>query len=331
MEKKSAGYFVLTAIPHIMFTRMKKEAKIYVAGHRGLAGSAIVRALNKAGYQHLVVRTREELDLLDVSAVEHFFAHQKPEYVFLAAAKVGGIMTNSNEPVEFLSENILVQQNVIGNAHHYGAEKLLFLGSSCIYPRLAKQPIKEEYFMTGVLEETNKAYAIAKIAGIELCNAYRKEYGANFISVMPTNLFGPFDRFDTERGHVLPALIKRFDDAKRARTPEVVLWGTGTPKREFLHADDLGEACVFLMETYDSGDIVNIGMGKDVSIKELAEMIRDITGYTGAIRWDTNKPDGTPRKLLDVSKINALGWRNRLELPEALRSTYEWYCREVVR
>jgi GDP-L-fucose synthase len=304
---------------------MKKDSKIFVAGHRGLVGSSIVRELARCGYTDIVVRTHDELDLLDAAAVRGFFESERPEYVFLAAARVGGILANNSFPADFIRENLIVQTNVLHEAHRSGVKKLLFLGSSCIYPKLAPQPIKEEYFMTGPLEATNSAYAIAKIAGIELAQAYHRQYGSNFISVMPTNLYGPNDNFSPERAHVLPALLRRFYEAKNTGVPAVVVWGTGQPKREFLHVDDLSNACVFLMETYDDSSIINIGTGEDVSIKELAEMVRTTVGYTGEIQWDTSKPDGTPRKLLNVSKLHDLGWRHSIELPEGLASTYEWF------
>jgi GDP-L-fucose synthase len=307
---------------------MKKSSKIYVAGHRGLAGSAIVRELQKRGYTNIVTRTHGELELLDVDAVRVFFESEKPEYVFLAAARVGGILANKTYPADFFRENIVVQTNVIHQAHLSGVKKLLFLGSSCIYPKLAPQPIKEEYLMTGPLEETNSGYALAKIAGIEMCQAYRKQFGANFIAIMPTNLYGPYDNFSPERGHVIPALLRRFHDAKMSSVPEVVVWGTGTPKREFLHSDDLGSASVHLMEKYDEPDIINVGTGEDVSIKELAEMVKNSVGYKGNIVWDSSKPDGTPRKLLDVSKLHALGWHHTVALPDGLALTYKWYYAE---
>jgi GDP-L-fucose synthase len=310
---------------------MEKTSRIFVAGHRGLVGSALVRTLEKAGHTNLLTRTRTELDLLDTIAVRDFFAVTQPDYVFLAAAKVGGILANNTYPADFISENLVVQNNVITAAHEYGVTKLLFLGSSCIYPKLAPQPIKEEYLLTGALEPTNEAYAIAKIAGIKMCQAYRKQYGRNFISVMPTNLYGENDNFDLESSHVLPALIRRFHEAKESNTPSVTLWGTGTPMREFLHADDLAAACLHLMNTYNDGEIVNIGTGEDVTIKELAETIRKVVGYTGTIIWDTEKPDGTPRKLLDVSKLHSLGFRHTIPLPEGIKRTYEWYQANLLK
>lgn len=304
---------------------MNASAKIYVAGHRGLAGSAIARNLKKQGYTNIIVRTRQELDLLNATDTSKFFAAEKPEYVFLAAAKVGGIMANNDYPAEFIYENLTVQNNVISNAHTHGVKKLLFLGSSCIYPKLAPQPIKEEYFLSGPLEETNKAYAVAKIAGIAMCQAYRKQYGANFISVMPTNLYGPNDNFDLAKAHVLPAMVRKFHEAKSQKVREITFWGTGSAKREFLHVDDLADACVFLMNVYNSPEIINIGTGEDISIKELAEKIRKLVGYTGTLAWDASKPDGTPRKQLDVSKLHALGWKHTIQMEEGLASTYEWF------
>ncbi len=308
---------------------IKKTAKIYVAGHRGLVGSAIVRALEKAGHTHLFTRTRTELDLLDTKAVSNFFATEKPEYVFLAAAKVGGIMANKTYPADFIHQNLVIQNNVIEAAHQSGVTKLLFLGSSCIYPKLAPQPIKEEYLLTGTLEPSNDAYAIAKIAGIIMCQSYRRQYGSNFISVMPTNLYGPNDNFDLETSHVLPAMIRRFHEAKLTLTPSVTLWGSGTPMREFLHVDDLAEACLHLMNTYNDAEIVNIGTGEDCTIKELAETIKEVTGYTGTIEWNTEKPDGTPRKLLDVSKLHSLGFQHKISLKEGIKSTYAWYLNHL--
>lgn len=302
---------------------MERDSKIYVAGHRGLVGSAIVRALKRAGYANLALRTRTELDLANTDALERFFREEQPQYVFLAAAKVGGILANDTYPVEFLVENLKIQNNVILGAQRNDVRKLLFLGSSCIYPKLAPQPIREEYLLTGPLEPTNEAYAIAKIAGIALCQAMRREYGKDFISVMPTNLYGPGDNFDLANSHVLPALIRKFHVAKAAGQDAVTLWGTGTPRREFLHADDLAEACVFLMEQYDDPNIVNIGTGEDIAIADLASLIKEIVGFDGDIDFDTSKPDGTPRKLLDVSKIHALGWRHRIALSDGIREVYE--------
>ncbi|MBL8158391.1 GDP-L-fucose synthase [bacterium] len=305
---------------------MEKNSKIFVAGHRGLVGSAIVRELTRKGYTNIITRTHAELELMDAEAVRDFFEKEKPEYVFLAAARVGGIMANNTYPADFIRENLVVQTNVIHQSHASDVKKLLFLGSSCIYPKMAPQPIKEEYLMTGPLEDTNSAYAIAKIAGIEMCNAYRRQYGSNFISVMPTNLYGPNDNFDLERAHVLPALLRRFHEAKVSNAPSVTVWGSGAPMREFLHVDDMGSACVFLMETYNDPSIINVGTGEDVTIKELAELIKTTIGYNGDIVWDTSKPDGTPRKRLDVSKIHSLGWRHAIALPQGLVDTYRWFA-----
>lgn len=304
---------------------MKKGSKIYVAGHGGLVGSAIVRRLKKDGYLNLLLKTRNELDLLSQLAVSEFFEKEKPDYVFLAAAKVGGILANKSRKADFIYENLQIQNNLIGGAWKSNVKKLLFLGSSCIYPKMCPQPIKEEYFMTGPLEETNDAYAIAKIAGIKMCQSFNKQYGTKFISVMPTNLYGPGDNFDLESSHVLPAMIRKFHEAKVCRAKEVVLWGTGSPKREFLYVDDLADAVVFLMKNYSQSEIVNIGTGEDLSIKELAETIRTVIGFEGNIVWDTRKPDGTPRKWLDVDKLNSLGWKYSITLPDGIRTTYEWF------
>jgi GDP-L-fucose synthase len=304
---------------------MKKTAKIFVAGHRGLVGSALLRALEKAGYKNLLTRTRAELDLLNQSAVRAFFEKERPEYVFLAAAKVGGIMANKTYPADFIRDNLGIELNVIEASQASGVNKLLFLGSSCVYPKLAPQPITEDSLLTGPLEETNRAYALAKIAGIELCQSYNRQYGSNFISVMPTNLYGQNDNFDLAAAHVPPALMRKFHEAKLRNEPSVSVWGTGSAKREFLSVDDLADACLFLMNSYDDPSLINIGTGEDISIRELAEMIKKIVGYEGAIAWDTSKPDGTPRKLLDVSKLHSLGWRHRTGLEEGLRTTYDWY------
>ena len=301
---------------------MNTNSKIYVAGHRGLVGSALIRALEAHGFSNLVRKTRKELDLLKQTDVNEFFNKEKPEYVFLAAAKVGGIMANKTYPAEFIYENITVQTNVINAAYRHGVKKLLFLGSSCIYPRMAVQPMKEEYLLSGELEPTNRAYATAKIAGIVTCQAYSEEYGANFISVMPTNLYGQNDNFDLEQSHVLPALIRKFHDAKRGRKKEVVLWGTGAPLREFLHVDDLADACIFLMEEYNQSEIINVGTGEDISIKALAELVKKITVFKGEVSWDSSRPDGMPRKLLDVSKLHSLGWRHSISLTEGIKRTY---------
>jgi len=309
---------------------LSRSSRIFVAGHRGLVGSAIVRRLEKDGYLNLILTAREELDLRDQAAVSRFFARQLPEFVFLAAAKVGGILANSTRPAEFLYENLAIQTNVIHAAWQSGAKKLVFLGSSCIYPQLAPQPIKEEYLLTGPLEPTNEAYAIAKIAGLKLAAAYREQYGFRAISLMPTNLYGPGDNFNLETSHVLPALIRRFHEAKMSKSPSVTLWGTGTPRREFLHVDDLAAAACFVMENYEGGEplgnLLNVGVGEDLSIAELAGMVARIVGYGGELRFDPTRPDGTPRKLLDVSRIHSLGWRARISLEDGIASTYDWYC-----
>ncbi len=304
---------------------MNKDSKIYVAGHRGLVGSAIVRALQEQGYNNLVLKTRQELNLLDQVAVKTFFETERPEYVFLAAAKVGGIMANKTYPADFIYDNLMIQTNIIHSAYLSEVKKLLFLGSSCLYPKLCPQPIKEEYLMTSELESSNRAYALAKIAGITMCQSYNEQYRTNFISVMPTNLYGPNDNFDLQNSHVFPAMIRKFHEAKVNNLPEVVLWGTGSAKREFLHVDDLADACVFLMNTLDDSEIANIGTGIDISIKELAEKIKEVVGYNGTIVWDSSKPDGTPRKLLDVSKLHNLGWNHIINLGDGITSTYEWY------
>lgn len=304
---------------------MKKDSKVYVAGHRGLVGSAIVRTLEKQGYTNLLLRTHDKLDLLNQKIVQDFFEKEKPEYVFLVAAKVGGIMANQTYPADFIYENLVIETNIVRNAYKSNIKKLLFLGSSCIYPKMAAQPIKEKYLLTGPLEKTNEGYAIAKIAGIIMCQSYNKQYDTNFISVMPTNLYGPNDNFDPETSHVLPALIRKFDAAKRNSDKSVTMWGSGSTYREFLHVDDLANACIFLMEHYNDSDIVNIGTGEDIAIKNLAEMVRDIVGYKGDIVWDTTKPDGTPRKLLDVSKLHALGWKHQIPFSRGIKEIYAWY------
>lgn len=308
---------------------MNKSSKIYIAGHTGLVGGALTHLLQREGYTNLVLRTRKELDLESEQTVRDFFTSEKPEYVFLCAARVGGIQDNNNRPGEFILSNLKIETNIIDSAYKAGVKKLLFMGSSCIYPRLAQQPIKEEYFMTGPLEPTNEAYAIAKIAGINLCQSYRKQYGANFISVMPTNIYGPGDHFDTERSHVIPSLITKFHTAIIENKKEVNLWGTGSAKREFLHCNDLANASLFLMKNYDSGEIINIGVGNDISIRELTEKVRDITGFTGTLAWDSTKPDGMPRKLLDVSKLHTLGWKASISFDAGLAETYEWYKKHV--
>jgi GDP-L-fucose synthase len=299
--------------------------KIYVAGHKGLVGSAVVRAIEKEGTHSWIGRTRSELDLLDRRAVFDLLSEQKPDAVVIAAAKVGGIQANDTYPVEFLSENLQIETNLMDGAHYAGIERLLFLGSSCVYPKFSPQPIKEEYLLTGELEKTNEAYALAKISGLKLVQAYRKQYGHKWISAMPTNMFGPGDNFDLENSHVLPALIRKMHDAKTLGSQSVTFWGTGTPKREFLHADDLGSACLFLLENYDGEVALNVGVGQDFSIAELAEIIRSIVGFEGNVKWDSSKPDGTPRKLLDVSRLTDLGWKPGINLEDGIRSTYEWY------
>jgi GDP-L-fucose synthase len=308
---------------------LARGKRIFVAGHRGLVGSAIVRRLERDGHRALLLRTRAELDLTRPDAVERFFAQEKPEVVFLAAAKVGGILANDRQPADFIRENLLIQTHVIDAAYRHGVEKLLFLGSSCIYPKHAPQPMREEHLLTGPLEPTNSAYAIAKIAGIEMLRAYRRQHGLRGICLQPTNLYGPGDNFDLQSSHVLPALIRKFHEAKAAGAPHVVLWGTGSPRREFLHVDDLADACVHLLERYDEPDIVNVGVGEDISIRELAELVRGVVGYEGDIVLDTTKPDGTPRKLLDVSKLHALGWKARIPLRDGIASTYDWYQRSL--
>jgi GDP-L-fucose synthase len=311
---------------------MNKTSGIYLAGHRGLVGSALKRKLESKGYSNLIFRTHRELDLTNQQAVNEFFEREKPEYVFLAAAKVGGILANNTYPAEFIYENLMIEANVIHASYTYGVKKLLFLGSSCIYPKLAPQPLKEEYLLTGPLEETNEAYAIAKIAGIRLCKHYNQQYGTNFISVMPTNLYGPNDNFDLETSHVMPALIRKFHEAKVKNEPEVVIWGTGKPFREFLHVDDMADACVYLMENFnmdDIGEFVNIGVGKDITIGELAGLIKEIVGFKGEIRKDLSKPDGTPQKLLDITKLSSLGWNAKISLKEGIRQTYQWYQSQI--
>lgn len=308
-----------------MSDELNQGSKIYVAGHRGLAGGAIARRLDAKGYQNVVTRTREELDLRDRPAVDEFFAKERPEFVFLAAARVGGIHANDTYPADFIRDNLMIQTNVIDAAYRYGCTKLLFLGSSCVYPKTSPQPMKEEYLLTGPLEPTNQWYAVAKIAGIKMCQAYRRQYGFRAISLMPTNLYGPGDNFDLQTSHVLAALIRKFHEAKVSGAPEVVVWGTGAPRREFLHADDLAEAALFLMERYEGEELINVGCGEDLSISELAGLVRSIVGYEGAITYDATKPDGVPRKLLDVSRISRLGWAPRIGLTEGIRATYSWY------
>jgi len=304
---------------------MNKNNKIYVAGHRGLVGSAILRNLNADGYENLITQTSKELDLTNAVQVDEFFAENKPEYVFLAAAKVGGIHANNTFPADFIRENLLIQINVIDAAYRFGATKILFLGSSCIYPKMAPQPIKEEYLLTDSLEPTNDAYAIAKIAGIKMIQAYKKQYGFNGVSLMPTNLYGPGDNFDLANSHVLPALMRKFHEAKLSNTKTVSVWGSGKPYREFLHVDDLADAAVFLMQNYEDEEIVNVGVGQDVTIAQLADIIKQTVSFDGDIVYDASKPDGTPRKLLDVSKINKLGWKAKISLEDGINQTYEWY------
>jgi len=299
--------------------------RIFIAGHRGLVGSAIMRAVEEGASHSWIGRSRSELDLLDRKAVFEFVASEKPDAIIIAAAKVGGIHANNTYPVQFLSENIQIETNLMDAAHSARTRKLLFLGSSCVYPKLAQQPIKEEYLLTGELEKTNEAYALAKISGLKLVQAYRNQYGYKWISAMPTNMYGPGDNFDLENSHVLPALIRKFDDAKNSGASSVTLWGSGSPRREFLHADDLGRACLFLLENYDDDVAINVGVGEDISIKELAELIQKVTAFDGVIDWDSSKPDGTPRKLLDVSRATDLGWEAEISLEEGIRSTYEWY------
>lgn len=314
---------------------MEKNSKIYIAGHTGLVGSAIVRKLQNEGYNNLLLKTKGELDLINQKEVTEFFAQEKPEYVILAAAKVGGILANNTYPAQFIYENLQIQNNIIHNAYLNKVKKLLFLGSSCIYPKLAPQPLKEECLLKGSLEPTNESYAIAKIAGIKMCQSYNRQYGTNFIAVMPTNLYGPNDNFDPTNSHVLPALIRRFHEAKKNNSSKVVVWGTGNVRREFLFVDDMAEGCIFLMNNFnptkkqnENGEIfVNLGTGKDNTIKEIAEIIKKIVGFNGEIIWDTTKPDGTPQKLLDLAKIHELGWHNKIELEEGLKMTYNWYIK----
>ena len=308
---------------------MNQQDKIYIAGHRGMVGSAILRNLKNKGYDNFVLRTSGELDLRNQQQVQGFFAEEKPDYVFLAAAKVGGIQANNVYRADFLYENLMIQNNVIHQSYVQGVKKLQFLGSSCIYPKMAPQPLKEEYLLTGTLEPTNEPYAIAKIAGIKLCEVYRAQYGCHFISVMPTNLYGPNDNYDLNNSHVLPALIRKFHEAKEQNASSVEIWGTGSPKREFLHVDDLAEACIYLMEEYDEPELVNIGTGEDISIRDLALLIKDIVGFQGELTHDTSKPDGTPRKLMDVSKLHRHGWHHQIDLREGITSVYKQYQEEV--
>jgi GDP-L-fucose synthase len=308
---------------------MNKYDKIYIAGHKGLVGSAICRLLKDKGYENLILQTHSELDLMNQASVNEFFQRERPEYVFLAAAKVGGIHANSIYPADFIKGNLLIQTNVIDAAYNNNVKKLLFLGSSCIYPKFAPQPMKEDYLLTGELESTNEWYAIAKIAGIKMCQAYRRQYGFNAIALMPTNLYGPGDNFDLENSHVLPALVRKFHEAKKEAKEKVVLWGTGMPKREFLHVDDLAAAALFLMENFNGEEIINIGTGKDISIRELAELIKEVIDYQGRIIFDATKPDGMPRKLLDISKIEKLGWSSKISLRDGIESTYKWFIQNI--
>lgn len=304
---------------------MQLDSKIYIAGHRGLVGSAIYRDLIKKGYTNLIIRTSKELDLKVKGDVDKFFEQEKPEFVFLAAAKVGGIVANNEYPADFIRDNILIQTNVIDASYRNNVDKLLFLGSTCIYPKMAPQPLKEEYLLTGELEPTNEAYALAKISGIKMCEYYNRQYGTTYISAMPTNLYGPHDNFDLHTSHVLPALIRKFHEAKVNETPAVEIWGTGSPLREFLYSEDLADACVYLMNNYNDNQFVNIGVGKDISIKELALKIKDLVGYEGELAFNTSKPDGTPRKLVDVTKLNSIGWSAKTSLDEGLSKAYEWF------
>ena len=310
---------------------MDKSSRIFVAGHRGLVGSAIVRQLQAEGYEHILTRTRSELDLQDGVAVRAFFQEYRPEFVFLAAAKVGGIQANNTYPAEFIYENLAIQNHVIHEAFASGASKLLFLGSSCIYPKLAEQPMREDILLTGPLEPTNEPYAIAKIAGLKMCEAYQRQYGFHTVSLMPTNLYGPNDSFDLQNSHVLPAMLRKFHEAKVSGASEVVIWGTGTPRREFLFSDDLAEAAVFLMRTHDDPSLVNVGVGEDISIYELATLVKDVVGFEGAITLDATKPDGTPRKLLDVTKVHGLGWRAKTTLEQGIPKAYQWFVDNVAQ
>jgi GDP-L-fucose synthase len=319
IQERKVGQDTLTAEKE----GMNSGSRIFVAGHRGMVGSAILRKLQASGFTHLITKPSAELDLRDMAAVQEFFEKEKPEFVFLAAAKVGGIVANNTYRAEFLYDNLMIQSNVIHSSYRAGVKKLLFLGSSCIYPRLAPQPLKEEYLLTGLLEPTNEPYAIAKIAGIKMCDAYRAQYGCHFISAMPTNLYGPNDNYDLQKSHVIPALLRKFHEAKVNGSPEVVVWGTGAPLREFMHVDDLAEACLFLMERFDESGFVNVGTGSELSIRELAELIAGITGYRGKIVFDSSKPDGTPRKLMDVGRLGTMGWRSRIPLKQGLLSVYQ--------
>lgn len=310
---------------------MNKEAKIYVAGHRGLVGSAIIRCLRQEGYDNFLTATSKELDLREQSAVREFFDQERPDHVFLAAAKVGGILANNEFPADFIYQNLMIEVNVIESARLFGVSKLLFLGSTCIYPKMAPQPLREEYLLSGALEPTNEWYAVAKIAGIKLCQAYQRQYGSKFISAMPTNLYGPGDNFDLASSHVMPALIRKFHEAKVKNNPEVTIWGSGKPMREFLHVDDCAAACLYLMEHYEDEGIVNIGVGVDVSIADLARLVGEVVGFQGELVYDSSKPDGTPRKLVDTSRINAIGWRASIPLEEGVKNTYQWFLDNEAR
>jgi len=307
---------------------MKKDSKIFVAGHRGMVGSALVRKLQSEGYTNIITKSRKELDLTNQFQVNHFFHFERPEYVFLAAAKVGGIKANNDFKADFIYQNLMIQTNVINASYQNGVKKLLFLGSSCIYPKMATQPLKEEYLLSGKLESSNDAYAIAKISGIKMCQSFNVQYGTNFISVMPTNLYGQGDNYHLENSHVMPALIRKFHEAKNAGNPEVEIWGSGKPMREFLYVDDLAEACLFLMLNYNDSEIVNIGTGEDISIKDLSQLIKEVVGFSGTIIYDSSKPDGTPRKLLDVSKIHELGWSHKTDLKRGIELTYKHFLNE---
>ncbi len=302
---------------------MEKNSKIYVAGHRGMVGSAIIRRLLQDGFTNIITRTSKELNLINQLETADFFAAEKPDFVFLAAAKVGGIVANNTYRAQFIYENLMIQNNIIHNSYLNGVKKLMFMGSSCIYPKMASQPLKEEYLLTGILEPTNEPYAIAKIAGIKMCDAYRSQYGCNYISVMPTNLYGPNDNYDLNNSHVLPALIRKFHTAKMQNLPNVEIWGTGSPMREFLHVDDLADACFYLMQDYNEAGLINIGVGEDISIKDLAFLVKKIVGYEGGLKFDASKPDGTPRKLMDVNKLHSFGWTHKIHLEEGIKNVYE--------
>src|SRR5512145_3447097 len=310
---------------------MQPDARVFVAGHAGLVGSAVLRRLEQEGFGRIETATREQLDLRDQAAVNYWFRASRPEYVFLVAGTVGGILANSTRPAEFLYDNMMIHGTVVHAAHLYGVRRLLYLGSSCIYPRGCPQPMKEEHLLSGLLEPTNEPYAIAKIAGIKLCQAYRRQYGCDFVSAMPTNLYGPNDNFDLASSHVLPALVRKFHDAKVEGRREVTIWGTGSPRREFLHVDDLADACLFIMRRYNEAEQINVGTGEDLTIRELAGLVKEVVGYPGELQFDTTKPDGTPRKLLDISRIRSLGWRPSVSLPEGLRSTYQWFLDSAAR